>query len=156
MDKPHESVPCGLVYVSCDMPGIRRVRRGQHFGYRLPNGHWLKDHHALERIQRLAIPPAYVDVWICPLASGHLQATGRDARGRKQYRYHADWRLARDANKFERMMDFGLALPRIRQQVAHDLALRVSDKPQRASVLAALVRVCVVAVVANRRRAAPR
>lgn len=140
MDKPHESVPSGLVYVSSDMPGIRRVRRGQQFGYRLPNGRWLKDQKALERIRRLAIPPAYADVWICPLPQGHLQATGRDARGRKQYRYHPDWRVARDVHKFERMVEFGLALPRIREQVAHDLALRVGDKPQRASVLAAIVR----------------
>ncbi|RZL01556.1 MAG: DNA topoisomerase IB, partial [Rubrivivax sp.] len=83
---------------------------------------------------------AYVDVWICPLPDGHLQATGRDARGRKQYRYHPDWRLARDTDKFERMAEFGAALPRIREQVAQDLALRVGDKPCRASVLAAVVR----------------
>jgi DNA topoisomerase-1 len=141
MDKPPDCVtPSGLVYVSCDMPGIRRVRRGQHFGYRHPDGGWLKDRQALDRIRRLAIPPAYVDVWICPLPEGHLQATGRDARGRKQYRYHADWRAARDTDKFERMIEFGSALPRIREQVAQDLALRVGDKPRRASVLAALVR----------------
>ncbi len=137
---PHEAVSSGLVYVSSDMPGIRRVRRGKHFGYLQPDGGWLKDLQTLDRIRRLAIPPAYVDVWICPLPHGHLQATGRDARGRKQYRYHADWRLSRDADKFERMVEFGRALPRIRRQVAQDLALRVGGKPQRASVLAALVR----------------
>ena len=140
MDKPPECAPSGLVYVRCDMPGIRRVRRGRHFGYRHPDGHWLKDQQALERIRRLAIPPAYVDVWICPLPDGHLQATGRDARGRKQYRYHPDWRVARDTDKFGRMAEFGAALPCIRDRVAQDLALRVGDKPRRASVLAAVVR----------------
>lgn len=141
MDKPPvENAPPGLVYVNCDMPGIRRVRRGKDFGYRHPDGRWLKDRQVLDRIRRLAIPPAYVDVWICPLPQGHLQATGRDARGRKQYRYHADWRQARDTDKFERMAEFGMALPAIRTQVAQDLALRVSDKPRRASVLAAVVR----------------
>lgn len=140
MEKPPECAPSGLVYVSCDMPGISRVRRGRHFAYRHPDGRWLKDQGALERIRRLAIPPAYIDVWICPLPEGHLQATGRDARGRKQYRYHPDWRIARDTDKFERMAEFGAALPRIRQKVAHDLSLRIGDKPARHSVLAAVVR----------------
>ncbi|RZI85914.1 MAG: DNA topoisomerase IB [Rubrivivax sp.] len=122
------------------MPGIQRVRRGKHFAYRLPNGQWLKDRATLERIRRLAIPPAYTDVWICPLPNGHLQATGRDARGRKQYRYHPDWRQARDVNKFERMLEFGYALPRIRERVAQDLAQRMGDTPPREAILATLVR----------------
>jgi DNA topoisomerase-1 len=88
--------PPGLVYVSDTMPGIRRVRRGDQFVYRRPDGRPLRDAAEIARIRKLAIPPAYEDVWICPLANGHLQATGRDARGRKQYRYHAHWRLARD------------------------------------------------------------
>ena len=94
----------------------------------------------LERIRRLAIPPAYTRVWICPLANGHLQATGRDARGRKQYRYHAQWRVARDCGKFGRMLEFGRSLPRIRARVARDLRQPVGRHPHRDAVLAALVR----------------
>src|SRR5258706_15438691 len=122
------------------MPGIRRVRRGEHFAYRLPGGGWLRDETHLVRIRKLAIPPAYTDVWICPLPHGHLQATGRDARGRKQYRYHAQWRLARDAGKFGRMLEFGRVLPRLRKRVSDDLQRRVGERPDRLSVLAALVR----------------
>ena len=88
----------------------------------------------------LAVPPAYTQVWICPLPQGHLQATGRDARGRKQYRYHADWRRAKDADKFGRMLEFGAALPRIRKRVAADLAGPVGTKPRRETVLATIVR----------------
>jgi DNA topoisomerase-1 len=130
----------GLVYVDPSMPGLRRVKRGDGFDYLLPDGRRLRDKAQLARIRRLAIPPAYTDVWICPLANGHLQALGRDARGRKQYRYHADWRAARDADKFERMFEFGQALPRIRKRVASDIALRNGERPDRAAVLAALVR----------------
>jgi DNA topoisomerase-1 len=130
----------GLVYVDPSMPGLRRVKRGDAFDYLLPDGRRLRDKAQLERIRRLAIPPAYRDVWICPLANGHLQALGRDARGRKQYRYHAEWRAARDADKFVRMHEFGRALPRIRKRVAADLALRKGEQPDRAAVLAALVR----------------
>ncbi|WP_280156517.1 DNA topoisomerase IB [Piscinibacter sp. XHJ-5] len=132
--------PAGLVYVTDAMPGIRRVRRGERFAYRLPDGKPLRDATALERIRKLAIPPAYTDVWICPLPHGHLQATGRDARGRKQYRYHAEWRLARDADKFARMLEFGCALPRIRRRVQRDLARPANGHPDRHAVLAALVR----------------
>ncbi|HEX6707278.1 MAG TPA: DNA topoisomerase IB [Albitalea sp.] len=123
-----------------EMPGFRRVARGEHFRYLRPDGKPLRDESQLTRIRRLAIPPAYVGVWICPLPNGHLQATGRDARGRKQYRYHPDWRLARDADKFGRMQAFGAALPRIRRRVQRDLQRRVGQRPDRASVLAALVR----------------
>ncbi|MBX3619629.1 MAG: DNA topoisomerase IB [Rhizobacter sp.] len=119
------------------MPGIQRLRDGDGFRYRRPNGRALRDPKELQRIRQLAIPPAYEEVWICPLPQGHLQATGRDARGRKQYRYHPGWREARDAHKFERMREFGLALPRIRAKVKRDLAAPVGS---RASVLAALVR----------------
>src|SRR5436190_21104795 len=122
------------------MPGIRRVRRGEHFRYRRADGKPLTDKAEIERIRKLAVPPAYTDVWICPLPNGHLQATGRDARGRKQYRYHPDWRLARDDHKFGRMLEFGRALPRIRQRVQRDLGRRVGDRPDRDIVLAALVR----------------
>ena len=94
----------------------------------------------LQRIRKLAIPPAYEDVWICPDPRGHLQATGRDARGRKQYRYHPEWRLARDADKFERMLEFGATLPRIRRRVTAELARPVDARPARETVLATLVR----------------
>ena len=129
------------MYVSSCMPGLQRVRKGKGFGYRQPDGHWLSDAQELERIRRLAIPPAYTDVWVCPLANGHLQATGLDARGRRQYRYHAQWRQLRDAHKFERMAAFGKALPRIRAQVARDLAPRRGQTTlARTEVLAAIVR----------------
>ncbi|MET0334780.1 MAG: DNA topoisomerase IB [Rhizobacter sp.] len=134
---PPGPVPQGLLYVSDTMPGIQRLRDGDGFRYRAPNGRALRNEKELKRIRSLAIPPAYEEVWICPLPDGHLQATGRDARGRKQYRYHPDWREARDADKFERMREFGQALPRIRAKVKRDLAAPVGS---RVSVLAALVR----------------
>jgi DNA topoisomerase I len=127
-----------LIHVSDTMPGIRRCRRGQGFAYRTSSGAWLKDAQEIQRIRRLAIPPAYRDVWICPLPNGHLQATGRDARGRKQYRYHPDFRDARESDKFGRLLDFGQALPRIRRRVAQDLA--PGQRLSRALVLATVVR----------------
>jgi DNA topoisomerase-1 len=133
-------VPPGLVYVSDDRPGIRRIRKGDGFAYRGHDGKTIRNAAELQRIRKLAIPPAYEDVWICPNPRGHLQATGRDARGRKQYRYHPDWRLARDADKFERMLEFGAALPRIRRRVAADLAGPIGSQPTREKVLATLVR----------------
>ncbi len=133
-------VPSGLIYVTDDGPGIQRVRRGGNFGYRLPDGKLLRDEQQLTRIRKLAIPPAYEQVWICPHPHGHLQATGRDARGRKQYRYHADWRSARDETKFERMLEFGAALPRIRARVEKDLAAPVGQRVPRNTVIAAIVR----------------
>jgi len=134
------AAPPGLVYVNDGMPGIRRVRRGESFAYRLPDGKPLRDAAQIARIRKLAIPPAYTDVWICPLPKGHLQATGRDARGRKQYRYHADWRVARDADKFDRMLEFGRVLPRVRRRVKRDLGRSLGAHPAREAVLAALVR----------------
>jgi DNA topoisomerase-1 len=113
----------GLVYVSDTMPGIRRLRRGHGFVYLTSTGQRLTDRDELERIARLAIPPAYEDVWICPKPRGHLQATGRDARGRKQYRYHPQWRRVRDEQKFERMPAFAEALPRLRRRVRRDVRL---------------------------------
>ncbi len=132
--------PRGLVYFSDDAPGIARVRRGNGFAYRRPDGKPLRDAHELARIRQLAIPPAYQQVWICPRADGHLQATGRDARGRKQYRYHALWRSARDETKFDRLIEFGAALPRIRSRVKRDLAAPVGQRVERDTVLAAIVR----------------
>jgi len=131
----------GLVYVNPDMPGIRRLKHGERFRYRDAKGRWLRDVDELSRIRMLAIPPAYTQVWICPLPNGHLQATGIDARGRKQYRYHADWRVMKDETKFDRLEAFALALPRIRARVARDLQPEKSRKtPGRRQVLAALVR----------------
>lgn len=130
----------GLVWVSDERPGIHRERAGNGFAYRRADGRRLRDAEALARIGKLAIPPAYEDVWICAKANGHLQATGRDALGRKQYRYHPDWRLAKDGDKFERMLEFGAALPRIRARVKVDLARPVSERPGRKTVLATIVR----------------
>ncbi|MDR7152242.1 DNA topoisomerase-1 [Hydrogenophaga palleronii] len=110
-----------LVYVHADQRGWRRVRRGRGFSYVTPSGAPVRDANALQRIRQLAIPPAYTDVWICPNAHGHLQATGRDARGRKQYRYHPAWQAQQDQHKFDRMHDFGKALSRIRRAVARHL-----------------------------------
>lgn len=135
-----QRLPGGLVYVSPDMPGLRRVRRGKGFAYRQPDGGWLKDAAQTHRIAKLAIPPAYEDVWICPLPNGHLQATGLDARGRRQYRYHAEWRRLRDGDKFARMRAFGNALPRIRARVARDLAPTGGQALTRTLVLATIVR----------------
>ncbi|MGC3983369.1 MAG: DNA topoisomerase IB [Pseudorhodoferax sp.] len=131
-------VPAGLVYVHDGLPGITRRRSGKGFSYRRPDGSRLADAGQLRRIRALAIPPAYTQVWICTRANGHLQATGRDARGRKQYRYHADWQLAQDAGKYARLQAFAGVLPRIRAAVRRDLAL--PGPLQRDCVLAAVVR----------------
>jgi len=114
----------GLRFTSDEEPGIRRVRRGRGFVYLTPGGRRIADPEILARIRKLAVPPAYRGVWICTDPRGHLQATGRDARGRKQYRYHPQWRAHRDAAKFDRMLEFARALPRIRRRVAHDLGKR--------------------------------
>ncbi len=126
-----------LRYVSDSMPGIRRKRAGKHFSYVGPDGAPIHDEDELRRIKALAIPPAWTGVWIAPTPHGHIQATGRDAKGRKQYRYHARWRQVRDEAKYERMIAFGEALPRIRARVARDLAL---PGLPREKVLATVVR----------------
>lgn len=126
-----------LRYVSDDRPGITRRRIGEkRFSYRDPSGAAIRDSAKLQRIKSLAIPPAWIDVWICPSPNGHIQATGRDARGRKQYRYHVRWRAKRDETKYEHMLEFGHALPRIRERVEADLAL---PGLPREKVLAAVV-----------------
>lgn len=112
----------GLRHVSDEMPGIRRQRRGRDFVYLSPSGRPLRRPEVLRRIRALAIPPAYTEVWICPSADGHLQATGYDSRRRKQYRYHPQWRSLRDQAKFERMSEFGAALPKLRARLRRDLA----------------------------------
>ena len=127
----------GLRYTTDAKPGITRRRTSTGFRYLTLEGTPLKDPDTLARIRSLAIPPAYTDVWICPLPNGHLQATGRDARGRKQSRYHPHWREVRDETKYERMMHFGAALPGIRQRVDHDLTL---PGLPRKKVLATIVR----------------
>ncbi|HZF99195.1 MAG TPA: DNA topoisomerase IB [Pseudoxanthomonas sp.] len=114
----------GLVYVSDSAPGISRRRVGKSFSYRAPDGSLVRDPDTLQRIRSLAIPPAYTDVWICRHPRGHLQATGRDARGRKQYRYHPEWSAIRGDGKFERIVAFGEALPRLRRVLHRDLAQR--------------------------------
>jgi len=138
LDAP--ALPPGLVYVSDEAPGISRRRQGKGFVYRRADGTRLSDPLQLQRIRQLAIPPAYREVWICALPQGHLQATGRDARGRKQYRYHAQWRVMRDTHKFDRMLAFAAALPRIRRRVSRDLTLAKAQPTSRDAVLAALVR----------------
>jgi DNA topoisomerase IB len=114
----------GLRYVMDDEPGYARRPFGEWFEYYDERGREIEDDGTIERIDRLAIPPAYSDVWICPDPRGHLQATGRDARGRKQYRYHPDWRQTRDHGKFGRIVAFGQRLPRLRRRLSRDLALR--------------------------------
>ena len=133
-------VPHGLRYVSDNTPGITRHKKGEGFVFRLADGQAVKDPLQLARINQLVIPPAYTDVWICPLAHGHLQATGRDARGRKQYIYHPKWRAARDETKFDRMLAFGTALPKLRARVTKDLAKSVGAPIERDTVMAAVVR----------------
>jgi len=124
-----------LRYAGDGKPGIRRVTVEDGFRYVLPDGSFLSDPVQLSRIEGLGIPPAWTDVWIAPQANNHIQATGRDARGRKQYRYHARWRDVRDDAKFSKMLDFGEALPLIRERVRRDLARRGLP---RAKVLAAI------------------
>lgn len=111
----------GLVYVSDTEPGIRRERRGRGFCYRLPDGALVRDRQTLDRIRSLGLPPAYEKVWICIRENGHLQATGFDVRGRKQYRYHDGWQEWRSEQKFGELASFADALPRIRRRVAADL-----------------------------------
>jgi len=127
----------GLRYVSDSKPGITRHRAGRGFAYRLPDGSPVTDERVLARIRALAVPPAYTDVWITTDPLGHIQATGRDARGRKQYRYHTRWRAERDGNKYDRLAAFAEVLPKIRRRVARDLK---SPGLTREKVLAAIVR----------------
>lgn len=134
----------GLRYSRDDCPGIRRRRRGKGFTYTDPEGQPVRDADTLVRIRSLAIPPAWTDVWICTQTNGHLQATGRDQRGRKQYRYHPRWHATRDESKYERLVAFGLALPHLRARVEEDLA-----RPglPREKILATVVRLLEVMLI---------
>ncbi|HEY0075774.1 MAG TPA: hypothetical protein VGB77_16860, partial [Abditibacteriaceae bacterium] len=135
---PEESARLArLRYVSDDSPGIRRKQAGKGFTYIDADGNTVRDEKTLTRIKKLAIPPAWKNVWICPQENGHVQATGIDDKGRKQYRSHERWRMVRDETKYTRMMAFGAALPRIRKRVEGDL-----KRPglPREKVLAAIIR----------------
>jgi DNA topoisomerase-1 len=133
-----------LRYVTNDMAGFCRKRSGKGFVYLDTRGRVIRDHEALKRIKSLAVPPAWTDVWICPLANGHLQATGRDARGRKQHRYHPKWREVRDETKYTRMMAFARGLPKLRQRVTKDLKL---PGLPRNKVLATVVKLLEVSLI---------
>ncbi|VXB91624.1 DNA topoisomerase IB [Massilia sp. 9I] len=135
-DPPAAAKAAGLRYVLDDRPGIRREKQGDGFRYLDAGGDAVTDESTLGRIKSLVIPPAWTDVWICSQANGHLQATGRDAKGRKQYRYHPKWRNVRDEVKYERMLNFGQALPAIRKEV--DRALSLPGMP-REKMLATIV-----------------
>ena len=133
-----------LVYATDEEPGISRRRAGKGFSYRNPDGSAVSDPATLDRIRKLAIPPAWTEVWISPKPRGHIQATGRDAKGRKQYRYHDAWSALRALDKYGRMAEFGRALPRIRERVEADLA-----KPgvSREKVLATCVRLLELTLI---------
>jgi DNA topoisomerase-1 len=133
-----------LRYVSDSRPGIQRLRHGRAFRYAGLDGQAVRDLLTLRRIRSLAIPPAWTQVWICPVAHGHIQAVGRDARGRKQYRYHVRWRAVRDEAKFDRVLQFGRALPAIRERVGKDL-----ERPglPREKVLASVVRLLETSLI---------
>jgi len=123
IDDPTESARAsGLRYINDALPGIRRQQTHKGFRYLDPRGKPLRNAEDLRRIKSLVIPPAWNDVWISPISHSHLQATGRDAKGRKQYRYHPRWREARDQTKYHRLLDFGRVLPRLRARVNRDLA----------------------------------
>jgi DNA topoisomerase-1 len=130
-------VPSDLVWCDDHEPGIRRRRAGKGFTYLTSTGRRVTDEATLRRIKALAIPPAWTDVWICSDAAGHLQATGRDAKRRKQYRYHPQYRAHRETAKFERLYEFGTALPALRRQIAHDINRRGMP---REKVIATVVR----------------
>jgi DNA topoisomerase I len=141
---PAESAKAvGLRYVTDRLHGIHRAEAGKNFRYLAPNGKPVAEED-LRRIRSLAIPPAWTDVWICPLPNGHLQATGHDIKGRKQYRYHPRWREVRDESKYSRMVEFGKVLPRIREQVQRDMEL--PGLPKR-KVLATVVRLLEVSLI---------
>jgi DNA topoisomerase-1 len=141
---PPEVEAAGLRYITDQEPGLTRVTTSRGVGYRHPDGSPVEDEATLERIRKLAIPPAWTDVWICPKANGHIQAVGRDQKGRKQYRYHDDWRQVRDAHKYDRVIAFGRALPKLRARIDADLKKRGLP---REKVLAAVLRVMEMTLI---------
>ncbi|MGV3774681.1 MAG: DNA topoisomerase IB [Verrucomicrobiales bacterium] len=137
-DSGESARAAGLLYICDNKPGIRRIGSPKQFSYLDSKGNQIKEEEALLRIRKLAIPPAWTDVWICSKPNGHLQATGKDARGRKQYRYHPSWREVRDQNKYNRMIQFASALPSIRKVVNRDLKAK---KLSREKVLATVIKI---------------
>lgn len=139
-EKPRRKrLPARLRYVDDTTPGLRRRRSGSGFVYLDARGRRVTNEATLARIRALAIPPAYTQVWICPHANGHIQATGRDARGRKQYRYHANWRAFRDAAKFADLADFGRGLGALRRRLAREIKRPTLDRPKVAAIAASLL-----------------
>ena len=124
---------------NCSGPGIRRRGRGRGFSYHEEDGELISDEQTLERVRALAVPPAWTDVWICPDPRGHLQATGYDAAGRKQYLYHEDWRAHRDREKFDEMLDFARRLPKLRERIAAGLGERGLGLERSCACAAALL-----------------
>ncbi|MCE5317060.1 MAG: DNA topoisomerase IB [Parachlamydia sp.] len=134
----------GLVYVNDQKPGITRALKGAHFKYYGTDGKVITDTDEIQRIRSLAIPPAYKDVWICPKPNGHIQATGRDSKGRKQYRYHARWKEVRDETKYNKMVAFAQSLPSLRKRINRDMALPGLPKEK---VLATVVHLLEVTLI---------
>lgn len=141
---PQGGIPKGLTYATDDQPGLKRTRSGKGFSYHDSSGTLIRDPKVLGRIRLLAIPPAWTDVWVCPRASGHIQATGRDMKGRKQYRYHDGWSLHASETKFDRLPAFARALPKLRQRVDTDLNKR---GVARDKVLATAVRLLEITLI---------
>lgn len=141
---PVPEIPDGLSWCNDDQPGLSRRRSGKGFSYRDRDGQPIRDTRTLDRIRALAIPPAWTEVWICPRANGHIQATGRDLKGRKQYRYHPDWTRHAANAKFDRLSDFARALPKLRERVEHDLSRRGLGRDK---VLATAVRLLEITLI---------
>ena len=147
-DDPPEAAArrAGLVYVDDSEPGITRRRCGGGFSYRGPDGETIRDEAERRRIEALAIPPAWTEVWICPDPDGHVQAIGRDDAGRKQYRYHERWREARDRTKFHRMLPFGRALPALRAELDRQLRRRTLDRDKVLAIVVSLLEASCIRV----------
>ena len=141
-----DAMKAGLEYVNDGEPGFRRRRRGKGFAYLDSNGKSLRDPYALVRIRSLAIPPAWADVWICASENGHLQATGRDARGRKQYRYHPDFTAIRDSVKYERLVAFAKVLPAMRDKIAVHMALAGLPREKVLATIAHLLDITLIRI----------
>jgi DNA topoisomerase I len=143
---PAEIEAAGLIYVSDADAGISRLRGRNDFRYVLPSGRKVKDSAMIRRIRSLAIPPAWSDVWICPSSKGHIQATGRDTRGRKQYRYHPDWQQSRDETKFENILKFAKLLPKIRKSVRRHMRRKHLDREKVLATVVSLLETTLIRV----------